>query len=131
MLLMERWRDGMHYFSVPGGGIEAGETPEQTVTREIIEETTVEVTPKRLIILARDGDREHRIYLCDYKSGEPVLPVASPEALDKDPRNQFRPTWIPQNDWKELPLLYWEPLRAAITDGLQNGFPEQPIELTM
>jgi len=37
--LIERHRAGRHYFTFPGGGVGRGETPEQTVVREMQEET--------------------------------------------------------------------------------------------
>ena len=56
ILLMERWRAGLHYFSIPGGGIEAGETPQQCAVREILEETTVAATAGREVLQMHDGD---------------------------------------------------------------------------
>ncbi len=41
-------RDG-RYFDLPGGGIDAGETPEQAVVREFGEETGLRVEPVRVL----------------------------------------------------------------------------------
>jgi len=125
MLLMERWRPGKHYFSVPGGGIEPGETPEQTVVRELAEETGCVVRPVRLLYTLRFEDgTEHSIFLCEHVSGEPHLPADSPEAIDQHEDNRFKPRWIPLTDLPETPFLVWEPIKQRLLHDLEHGFPE-------
>ena len=122
ILLMERWRPDMHYFSIPGGGIEKGETPEHTVVRELLEETTITVQVQRKVLEMRDGAFRHRIYLCEYVSGEPHLPDDAPEFLHMTQDNRFKPAWVPVAQLPELPFTYWRPLQQPLVDGLQNGF---------
>ena len=130
LLLMERWRGDKHYFSIPGGGIEPGETPEQTVVREVLEETGCQVQVTRQVYLVRLHDgTEHSIYLCEYLSGEPHLPVDSPEALLGDPNNRFRPTWVPIADLPDTPFLVWQPLKPQLLHDLSSGF--SPDALTL
>ena len=47
--LIERFRDGKHYFVFPGGGADEGETPEQAAIREMEEETGLRVTVKQMV----------------------------------------------------------------------------------
>lgn len=130
ILLMERWRPGMHYFSIPGGGIEAGETPEQTAVREIHEETTIRVTTDRLVLIMRDGDTDHKIYLCTYIDGEPRLEVDAPEFLHMTEDNKFKPGWVDISSLPETPFTYWQPIKQPLIDGLKNGFTNEPIVVT-
>ncbi len=67
-------------WGLPGGAVEVGETIEEAIVREILEETRVTVRPIRLITfldsIHRDDDgrvRYHYVlfeYLCEYISGE-------------------------------------------------------------
>lgn len=128
---MERWRryEGreLHYFSVPGGGIETGETPEETAAREIMEETSVKVEVGRQVLEMRDGEFSHKFYLCEYVSGQPHMPENAPE-MSHGLENRFQPGWVPLERLPELPLTYWEPLRLPLVDGLANGF-EEPVQI--
>ncbi|HVI60651.1 MAG TPA: NUDIX domain-containing protein [Candidatus Saccharimonadales bacterium] len=125
ILLMERWRPRMHYFSIPGGGIEAGETPETTIVREILEETTVSVAVERQVLEMRDGRYRHRIYLCRYVSGEPRLPADAPESLHMTAANRFQPAWVDIDHLPKLPFTYWQPLQQPLITGLRAGFPPE------
>ena len=64
-ILMERlcYKDannGKEFFSVPGGGIEEGETPEQTVLRELKEECGLDGTiVKPLAVIYSHGRKEY------------------------------------------------------------------------
>ncbi len=54
-------------WSLPAGGIEPGETPEQAITREVLEETQLKVTATR--ILGVLGGKEFRYV---YPNGDAV-----------------------------------------------------------
>lgn len=127
LLLMERWRAGRHYFSVPGGGIEPGETPEQTVVRELFEETGCQIDIERLLYTLKFSDgTEHSIFLCSYISGEPHLPADSPEALLNDPDNRFKPGWVPLTDLAQTDFLIWQDVKVQLLHDLEHGFSETP-----
>lgn len=123
LLLMERWRGGLHYFSIPGGGIEAGETPEMAVVRELFEETSIDVSVKRLLYEMRAGRTIHYIFLCDYLRGRPKLQPDSEEAkLTELTDNRFKPVWQPLEKLPVLPLMYWEPLKRHLLKDIQSEF---------
>jgi 8-oxo-dGTP pyrophosphatase MutT (NUDIX family) len=127
---MERWRKDLHYFSIPGGGIEAGETPEQTAVREIMEETSVSIEIVRPLFEMRHGDVIHHIFLARYLSGEPHLPEHAPEYIEGNEDNRFKPGWVPVGQLPSIPLQYWEPMRKPLVSALENGFSDEVTIVT-
>ena len=83
MLLAERGKEPLKgYWSLPGGLVETGETLEQAVCREVLEETGLEVQTISLfeiferIMPDQTGKTEYHYvlidYLCRRLSGRPV-----------------------------------------------------------
>lgn len=101
----------------PGGKIEAGETPEQAIVREIREELATEVEVERFLGMAGDEypsfSIEMECYLCRVKSGNlELLEHESARWLDAD--HIYDVDWLPAdemllhscvepllNEWKE------------------------------
>lgn len=91
VLLVERGKaPARGLWGLPGGAVEVGETTEEAVAREVLEETNVVVKPVELLTvfnsINRDEDdkvRTHFIlfeYLCEYVSGDVVAGDDAPEA---------------------------------------------------
>lgn len=130
ILLIERWRDGLHYFSVPGGGIEPDETPLQTVVRELAEETGCEIAVDRKLYVLTLGDgTKHHIFLGNYLSGEPHLPSDSPEAIHGNENNRFKPCWLPLAKLADAPFIVWQPIKERLLYDLEHGFTDNILEL--
>lgn len=113
ILLIRRIRDGQEYYIFPGGGIEAGETPEQAVRREIQEELTMSVsscTPA--FDIDNDGHREW-YFLVDSIAGEPVLGGEEKERMNES--NQYHPVWVPLSTALTLDNLYPIEARNQLT----------------
>jgi len=67
-------RDHPRFWELPGGGMAPGETPEETVVREVWEETSVRVEVVELLgWYERTGFRAHcaPVYVCRPHSGPP------------------------------------------------------------
>ncbi|PNY81954.1 NUDIX domain-containing protein [Deinococcus koreensis] len=93
VLLILRRKAGREYATLPGGGIEGGETPAQACAREFLEEVNliVEVGPPVFRLQAR-GDDDH-YFQVSYRSGEMRLgdgPDAPPHSED----NHYDPQWV-------------------------------------
>lgn len=129
ILLMERWRDGLHYFSIPGGGVEGEETPEQTTRREILEETSIQVNVGRKLYKIVMPDAVHHIFLCEYISGEPHLGPDAPERAHQHTGNRFKPRWVAYEELEDLSLKYWEIVRTPLLHDLARGFSDQVTTL--
>ena len=82
-------------YTLPGGVVEAGETLEEAVAREVLEETSMTIAPVALAgfreAIARDADERverHFVILCfasRWLAGEPILNEELSEARWLDP----------------------------------------------
>jgi len=80
VLLIRRGKEPLRgRWVVPGGTVEAGETLEEALAREVLEETGLVVRPREVMLvfdrILREGERldYHYViidYLCDYLAGE-------------------------------------------------------------
>jgi len=79
ILLMKHRKNDREYWVVPGGGQEFGETQQECLKRELMEEMSIEIAVHRLIFMNEsiqpDGKRHivNLYYECDWLSGEIVL----------------------------------------------------------
>lgn len=105
LLMIERHKDGEHYFVLPGGHVDEGETPEGAVIREVMEETGLTVTVNKLLYTSRDDaySNDQRLFLCDYNGGEPELQPDSHEAkvMDQGEPQEWKPGWFSFEELRE------------------------------
>jgi ADP-ribose pyrophosphatase YjhB (NUDIX family) len=96
VLVVRRARNpALGIYTLPGGGVETGETLMQAVTREVREETSLKIEPVALAghreAIARDAQgrvERHFVILCfaaRWLSGEPVLNEELDDARWLDP----------------------------------------------
>ena len=131
LLLMKRKQRDRQFYSLVGGAIEPGETPEQALTREVYEETSIEIANPRLVIIEDDGDYYgiQHIFLADYKSGEIAIQDNTDESRDNQQGdNTYQPQWVNLSELGNTSLLPGE-LKQSILQGLTSGFSDQPIKL--
>lgn len=131
ILLIHRNKFGKEYFTLPGGGIEPGESAEQTLARELVEECSMRLVSARHVFTESVSDMlgVQFMYLCEVEGDTPRLQSDSTEAkLNAMGQNLYTPLWYPLDDFAHAafrtPLLH-----QAILLGAVHGFPAEPIVL--
>ena len=127
--LIERHRPGRHYFTFPGGGVGRGETLEQTVVREMKEETGLLVIVIKLIAEVWYKGNQQFYFLARAEDGifgtgdgeEYTNP--RPDDLDV---GTYRPLWMPVSEIRSKPVLPQEIARIVVK-AHRDGWPEQPV----
>lgn len=108
-----------------------GETTEQTLSRELLEEASMKLTAARPVFKEEAGDPygTQYIYLCECEGDAPVLSPNSEEAkINELGENLHTPQWIGVDEFKTVSFRS-DRLQAAILTGIESGFPEQPTIL--
>ncbi len=120
VLVIKRHLRGRDYAVLPGGGVEAGETPERAAIRELHEETTLRARVDRRLWHVDHGDREATYFLMSEVRGVPQL--AGDEAEEQSPENSFVLTWATADDLATL-NLYPPDIRERLAQLLHREHP--------
>ena len=107
ILMVRHIHDGRDYWTLPGGGIEPSETPEQAAEREVLEETGLIVKTERFLFEAssRSGRNTSLCFLMSTPSVTDISLGVDPEEhhLDADQRMlqavQWHPVSTMRNDY--------------------------------
>jgi 8-oxo-dGTP pyrophosphatase MutT (NUDIX family) len=98
LALIERHRGGQHYFAVPGGGIEKGESIAEAAHREAEEELGVPVTLGSLRVSINhreeDGTFQQQWYF-DATVDTDAIVVAGPELDNHPSKGTYEAVWLP------------------------------------
>jgi 8-oxo-dGTP pyrophosphatase MutT (NUDIX family) len=128
--LIERFRDGKHYFVFPGGGADLEETPEQAAVREMEEETGLRVNAKCELAVIHFGLSTQHYYLAQRVSGEYGSGTGE-EYTDADPDNPaegiYIPVWMPLGELREHDNVYPVEVVELVLNSVDTGWPQDPV----
>ncbi len=127
VLLLWRKKNGNTYFVFPGGGKEEGETIEEAVVREAMEETSIKVKVEKYLYGLINEITESHFYLCSYISGEPQLGNGD-EIERRSESNQYEPMWKDISDVADLNLLP-QTIKEWFIESYKNKFVGYPREI--
>jgi 8-oxo-dGTP pyrophosphatase MutT (NUDIX family) len=129
--LIKRYRDGRTYYVIPGGGMEAGEKPEQTAIRESFEELGLEVAIERLLAKVIYHGREQYYFLARVRGGH-FGTGQGPEMTGKYPpeRGTYTPVWIPLKEIQEI-NLFPPSIAALLARAMLEGWPVSTVEILL
>lgn len=132
LLVMQRERGKDMYFVFPGGKVEANETVEEAVAREIMEEFSIDVEIDKIVYkhyLDHDerGKSEQHFYLCTYISGEPKLGDSNEKAAMERGEKYYKPQWIDLDKISGIPLYQLE-IRDWLLEDIKSDFVNTPRE---
>jgi 8-oxo-dGTP diphosphatase len=130
ILLIKRNKYGVQMYTLPGGGVDNGESAENAAAREVFEECSVKVKITRKIYTQESNQFGYTEYfLAEYQSGEPKLHPESEEYADTmKGLNTYQPLWQPISEVKNLDI--WPvSLKIRLVHDLMDGMPENIIEL--
>lgn len=127
--LIERFREGNHYFVFPGGSAKQDESLEEAAVREVLEETGLIVKVDRLIAIVHYEAKEQYYFLVEIQGGDfgsgfgkEILGLAPPS------RGKYIPIWKRISELQKLDVRP-RPLVDLVSRFRGEGIPEQAILL--
>ena len=107
VLLIERHRldngEMLHYFTIPGGGVEDDEEYDVTAIRETKEETCCDIEIVKPLYVEDYGEGICHWFLGKYISGTPTLGGEEKERCN--PNNHFKVVLIPFDELDSITIL--------------------------
>lgn len=127
--LIERHRAGLHYFTIPGGHIEAGETPEAAAVREAEEELGLKVAIRKLVVEGNYHGSQQYYYLVDAING--MFGTGTGEEMNhvNPEKGTYQPVWMPIAQLLDQPVKPRE-MAELLVRFVKEGWPEEPVVIS-
>jgi 8-oxo-dGTP diphosphatase len=124
--LIERHRQGSHYFTFPGGHVDEGETPEQAAVRETLEELGLQVRLKDLVAKIAWHGKWQYYYRVEVTGGTFGTGTGEEMTAPIPERGTYRPLWMPLADLPGQPV---KPRNMAelVVRFAKEGWPEETL----
>ena len=128
LALIERHRTGLHYFIFPGGGIDDGESPEQTAIREAEEELGIIVAIIQKVAELFFKENTQHYYLVNKISGEFGTGTGEEYGEYNPAHGTYLPLWMPMEDVLNNNILPHE-LAELVVRCNREGWPQVPAKV--
>lgn len=129
--LIERFRAGLHYFIFPGGGVDAGESPEQAAVREAMEELGIQVNIKRKVAEVQLGQTSRQFYFLVEQTGGEFGRGAGEEFMASNRNNPekgiYIPIWMPIDELPKHANIYPADIAWLVVQSTKVGWSQQSL----
>jgi 8-oxo-dGTP pyrophosphatase MutT (NUDIX family) len=127
--VMERYRQGRHYFTFPGGGVDEGEGGAQAVVREAREELGVDVRVVRQVAEVWFNGNRQMYFLVEQTGGE-FGTGDGPEFTGPFDamHGTYHPMWMPIAELLVRPILPVE-MAEMVQRCCAGGWPEKMVTI--
>ena len=127
LIKRDRNRRGKAYYIYPGGGVEKGESPEETAAREVLEETGLEIEVERLVAVVNRFGNEQFHFLARIIGGRLGTGTGPEMTGSYSPESgTYEAVWMEIGDLLVNPV-YPPCVGELIVEASVSGWPSAPI----
>jgi 8-oxo-dGTP diphosphatase len=126
LALIERHRLGRHYFSFPGGGVDEGESPQETAIREAREELGISVEIKQKAAEVHFGEKVQHYFLVEVVSGEFGTGTGEEYGEYNPMHGTYHPIWMSLADVSKNNVVPPE-LTELVVQSAKEGWNSDPV----
>jgi len=123
ILMVRHIHDGRDYWTLPGGGIESGETASEAATREVLEETGLNLTVDRFLFTTCTSMTETHCFLMISPGMTDEVELGSdPEEIHLAPEERM----LRAAEWHSIESMKNDIQVSRVIHALQKGTGAKP-----